>query len=180
MPFIHFFKGAYSIAFFFLFAIWHCLLLLAKACCCKVRINDNLIANPTFPRVSWTAPLYPCAKTPQFGNAKWTQSTAMKHLAVNNKGVIIPDLNSRLLMLRSWLCFLSRDAQSYAASCPRLINVTFPFPWAFPAPQCLSLQLLSHSLTLLSATYFVTRLHFFTCPYNILYAIVHTLRAKSL
>lgn len=48
-----FLKGAYSIAFFFLFAIWHCLLL-AKACCCKVRINDNLIANPTFPRVSWT------------------------------------------------------------------------------------------------------------------------------
>lgn len=177
MPFIHFFfKRGLQHRFFFFFLLFDTACFLPKPAAARYGSTTIWLLTLHFqglaePRCSNHVPIFHNLGMPSERNLlQW------KHLEMNNKGVIIPVLASRMLTLHPWLCFLSRDAQSYAAICSRLMNIMF----LFPAPPCLPLQLLSHSLTLLSATYLVMRLHFFTCPYNILYAIVHTLRAKSL
>lgn len=86
----------------------------------------------------------------------------MSFIAMNNKVVIAPDKDSWLLKAKLQTLFLVTLRATVFRTLPLpLMNVAFSLPCAFFAPQCLPLQSLSHSLSLLSATYFVTRLPFF-------------------
>lgn len=158
-PFYVFFLKAYSIAFFFLFAIWHCLLL-AKACCCKVRINDKSQAESC---CSIRVPRFHSLGVLSKHNFECEQSTSSMQSI------------TRLLLYQTLIAGCLLSYASGFVSCHvtrnRILQAAFAFEecyvflrLSFPAPQCLPLQLLSHSLMLLSATYFVTRLLFLCVP----------------